>query len=122
MPRSGALALLAGLAALASCSTAAKSRSAEGSAASPAAGSGLATSPSPTSPSPTSPSPTSDARPNVVLILADDLGFECLGVNGGESYQTPCLDRMAAEGVRFTRCHSTPLCTPSRVQLMTGRY
>lgn len=75
-----------------------------------------------TSPSLTSPSPTSDARPNVVLILADDLGFECLGVNGGESYLTPCLDRMAAEGVRFTRCHSTPLCTPSRVQLMTGRY
>ncbi|MGB0333013.1 MAG: sulfatase-like hydrolase/transferase, partial [Planctomycetota bacterium] len=63
-----------------------------------------------------------DLRPNIVLILADDLGYECLGVNGGESYQTPRLDRMAAEGVRFTRCHSTPLCTPSRVQLMTGRY
>ena len=63
-----------------------------------------------------------DDRPNVVLILADDLGYECLGVNGGESYDTPRLDRMAAEGVRFTRCHSTPLCTPSRVQLMTGRY
>ncbi len=63
-----------------------------------------------------------DERPNIVLILADDLGFECLAVNGGESYETPRLDRMAAEGVRFTRCHSTPLCTPSRVQLMTGRY
>ena len=66
--------------------------------------------------------PGPDLRPNIVLILADDLGYECLGVNGGESYQTPRLDRMAAEGVRFTRCHSTPLCTPSRVQLMTGRY
>lgn len=66
--------------------------------------------------------PELDPRPNIVLILADDLGYECLGVNGGESYETPRLDRMAAEGMRFTRCHSTPLCTPSRVQLMTGRY
>lgn len=65
---------------------------------------------------------TLDERPNIVLILADDLGYECLNVNGGESYETPHLDRMAAEGVNFTRCHSTPLCTPSRVQLMTGRY
>lgn len=71
---------------------------------------------------PSVPQEDPDRRPNVVLILADDLGFECLGVNGGESYETPRLDRMAAEGVRFTRCHSTPLCTPSRVQLMTGRY
>lgn len=61
-------------------------------------------------------------RPNVVLILADDLGYECLGCYGGESYETPRLDEMAAEGVRFTDAHSLPLCTPSRLQLMTGRY
>ncbi|MFK7923893.1 MAG: DUF6807 family protein [Bacteroidia bacterium] len=61
-------------------------------------------------------------RPNIVLIMADDLGYETLAVNGGESYQTPNLDQMAREGMRFTNCYSTPLCTPSRVQLMTGKY
>jgi arylsulfatase A len=62
------------------------------------------------------------SRPNVVLILADDLGYECLGANGGTSYRTPHLDRLAVEGVRFERCYAQPLCTPSRVQLMTGHY
>jgi arylsulfatase A len=61
-------------------------------------------------------------RPNVVLILADDFGYECVRANGGTSYQTPNLDRLAAEGVRFTRCHAQPLCTPTRVQLLTGAY
>jgi arylsulfatase A len=62
------------------------------------------------------------ARPNVVLILADDFGYECVGANGGQSYKTPNLDRLAASGVRFERCHVQPLCTPTRVELMTGRY
>ena len=62
------------------------------------------------------------ARPNVVLIMADDFGYECVRSNGGESYQTPNLDRLAAEGMRFEHCHSQPLCTPTRVQLMTGKY
>jgi len=61
-------------------------------------------------------------RPNVVLILADDLGYECLGCYGGTSYKTPALDDLARTGVRFDRCYSQPLCTPSRVQLMTGKY
>jgi arylsulfatase A len=61
-------------------------------------------------------------RPNVVLIMADDFGYECLRANGGESYQTPNLDRLAANGIRFEHCHVQPLCTPTRVQLMTGRY
>ena len=61
-------------------------------------------------------------RKNVVLILADDLGYECLGANGGLSYQTPRLDGMAASGVRFTQAYAQPLCTPTRMQLMTGRY
>ncbi len=63
-----------------------------------------------------------EARPNVVLILADDFGYECVGANGGTSYRTPNLDRLAAEGARFTHCYSQPLCTPTRVQLMTGQY
>ncbi|MGE4003413.1 MAG: sulfatase-like hydrolase/transferase [Planctomycetaceae bacterium] len=65
-------------------------------------------------------SPTADARPNIVLIMADDLGYECIAANGGESYRTPVLDGLAAEGVRFEHCYSQPLCTPTRVKLMTG--
>ena len=59
-------------------------------------------------------------RPNIVLILADDLGYETLGCDGGESYKTPNLDALAAAGVRFDRCYVQPLCTPTRVGLMTG--
>lgn len=61
------------------------------------------------------------ARPNIVVFIADDLGYECVRANGGTSYQTPHLDRMAAEGMRFTHCYAQPLCTPSRVKLMTGK-
>jgi len=61
-------------------------------------------------------------RPNVILIMADDLGYECIGANGGTSYQTPVLDQLAANGMRFEHCHVQPLCTPTRVQLMTGIY
>jgi len=59
---------------------------------------------------------------NIVLIMADDFGYECVAANGGQSYQTPNLDRMAAEGIRFEHCYSQPLCTPSRVKIMTGLY
>lgn len=61
-------------------------------------------------------------RTNIILILADDLGYETITANGGTSYNTPVLDRLAAEGVRFTRCYAQPLCTPTRAQLMTGMY
>ncbi|MBI1353620.1 MAG: sulfatase-like hydrolase/transferase [Acidobacteria bacterium] len=61
------------------------------------------------------------ARPNVILILADDVGQECFGFSGSKQYSTPNLDRLADSGVRFTRAYSTPLCTPSRVNLMTGK-
>ena len=61
-------------------------------------------------------------RPNVVFILADDLGAECLGCYGSASYATPNLDALARGGVRFDNCYATPLCVPSRMQLMTGRY
>jgi arylsulfatase A len=61
------------------------------------------------------------SRPNIVLILADDLGYETIGANGGTSYRTPRLDQLAASGVRFEHCYVQPLCTPTRVQLMTGQ-
>jgi arylsulfatase A len=63
-----------------------------------------------------------DRKPNVVLIMADDFGYEAVTANGGESYQTPHLDRLAATGMRFEHCHVQPLCTPTRAQLMTGIY
>lgn len=66
--------------------------------------------------------PSSEVAPNIILIMADDLGYETLGCNGSQDYQTPNLDRLASEGMRFTHAYSTPLCTPTRVQLMTGKY
>lgn len=62
------------------------------------------------------------AQPNVVLIMADDMGYECISANGGTSYNTPVFERIAREGMRFTHCYSQPVCTPSRVKLMTGKY
>lgn len=66
--------------------------------------------------------PAATRPPNIVLILADDFGSECVTANGGQSYETPHLDRMAAAGMRFERCFVQPLCTPTRAQLMTGIY
>ncbi len=59
---------------------------------------------------------------NIILILSDDVGAETIGSYGGESYQTPQLDRLAADGIRFDYGHAQPLCTPSRVKVMTGQY
>lgn len=64
----------------------------------------------------------SEQRPNIILILSDDVGAETVGVYGGESYQTPRLDEMAAAGMRFEYAYAQPLCTPSRVKIMTGQY
>src|SRR5688500_5117132 len=63
-----------------------------------------------------------ERKPNLVLIMADDFGYKAVTANGGESYRTPSLDRLAAGGMRFEHCHVQPLCTPTRVQLMTGIY
>ncbi len=60
-------------------------------------------------------------RPNVVLIMADDIGVECFGCYGSNQYKTPRIDELAASGIRFNHCYSQPLCTPSRVQIMTGK-
>jgi arylsulfatase A len=61
-------------------------------------------------------------KPNIILIMADDMGYECLSTYGSTSYNTPVLDQLAAEGIQFNRCISQPLCTPSRVKIMTGQY
>jgi len=59
---------------------------------------------------------------NVLLVLADDLGAHDLGCDGGRYYDTPNLDRLAAEGMRFTRAYAAaPSCTPTRVALLTGQ-
>jgi arylsulfatase A-like enzyme len=63
------------------------------------------------------------ARPNIVVILADDLGYGDLSCYGNTRHKTPRLDRMAAEGVRFTNFYTPmPFCAPTRASLMTGRY
>ena len=63
------------------------------------------------------------ARPNIVFILADDLGYGDLGCYGCEDVQTPNLDRLATEGVRFTDYYANgAVCTPTRAAFMTGRY
>ena len=62
------------------------------------------------------------AKPNIVYILADDLGFAELGCNGSDRYKTPNIDALANSGVRFTRFYTVPLCGPSRALILTGRY
>jgi len=62
-------------------------------------------------------------KPNIIFILADDLGYGDLGCYGQKLIQTPCLDRMAAEGMRFTDFYAgSTVCAPSRCVLMTGRH
>ncbi|MEN8128413.1 MAG: sulfatase-like hydrolase/transferase [Planctomycetota bacterium] len=61
------------------------------------------------------------SKKNIVLIMADDVGYECFGCYGSNMYTTPHIDALAANGVRFTHCYAQPLCTPSRVKIMTGQ-
>ena len=63
--------------------------------------------------------PSSPARPNILLVLVDDMGFSDLGAFGSE-IQTPHLDALAHSGLRFTQFHTTPVCAPTRAELMTG--
>jgi arylsulfatase A-like enzyme len=63
------------------------------------------------------------AKPNIVFILADDLGWGDLSCYGRPDYKTPCIDRLAAEGVRLTDCYSgSATCSPTRISHLTGRY
>jgi len=64
-----------------------------------------------------------DERPNIILILIDDLGYGDLGCTGGSDVPTPNIDRLAAEGTRFTQFYvGSPICSPSRVTITTGQY
>jgi len=62
-------------------------------------------------------------RPNIVFIVADDLGWADLSVYGQTDYQTPHLDRLAEQGARFTQAYAnSAVCSATRFALMTGRY
>ncbi|MCI0745718.1 MAG: sulfatase-like hydrolase/transferase, partial [Verrucomicrobia subdivision 3 bacterium] len=62
-------------------------------------------------------------RPNIVVILADDLGYGDLGCYGHPKFKTPHLDQMAAQGARLTNFYAPcPFCAPTRTALLTGRY
>ena len=63
-----------------------------------------------------------DDKPNIVFILADDVADQALGCYGGTSYQTPRIDALSQAGIRFRHCYSMPVCHPSRIAIMTGRY
>lgn len=67
--------------------------------------------------------PETPQKPNIIFIMADDLGYGDLGSYGQKEIQTPHLDQMAAEGTRFTQCYAgSPVCAPSRSTLMTGQH
>ena len=69
------------------------------------------------------PEPTQNQRPNIVYIMADDLGYGDLSGYGRKEYSTPALDKLAGEGTRFTNAYAiAPVCTPTRVGLITGQY
>ena len=67
-------------------------------------------------------SAASHAKPNIIFILADDLGLDGVSCYGADKRKTPHIDQLAASGTRFETCYAAPLCGPSRSVLMTGRY
>jgi arylsulfatase A-like enzyme len=68
------------------------------------------------------PAQAADKKPNIVHIVADDLGWKDVGFNGCTDIQTPHLDALAAGGAKLTQFYVQPMCTPTRAALMTGRY
>src|SRR4051812_37696787 len=70
----------------------------------------------------TSASGANSNRPNILFILADDVGREVLGCYGGQSYKTPNIDRLAASGLKFEHAYVMPMCHPTRICIMTGLY
>ena len=63
-----------------------------------------------------------ESRPNVILVMTDDQGWAEVGFHGNTVLKTPNLDRFAAEGTELTNFYVSPMCTPTRSSLMTGRY
>jgi arylsulfatase A len=61
-------------------------------------------------------------KPNIILILADDLGIGNVSCYGADHFKTPRIDALAGGGIRFEHCYAQPLCGPSRAELLTGRY
>ena len=61
-------------------------------------------------------------KPNIIFILADDLGIGSLSSYAADNFKTPNIDKLAASGIRFEHCYASPLCGPSRAMLLTGRY
>ncbi|MCA9249470.1 MAG: sulfatase-like hydrolase/transferase, partial [Planctomycetales bacterium] len=64
---------------------------------------------------------SAEPKPNIILIMADDMGYSDIGCYGGD-IQTPHLDRMAAEGLRFTHFYNNAKCTTTRASLLSGMY
>lgn len=68
------------------------------------------------------PSETTASQPNFIIVFADDQGWGDLGVYGATDFETPRIDRMAREGMRFTDFYAQPVCGPSLTALLTGSY
>ena len=62
-----------------------------------------------------------EKKPNIIILLADDLGFGDVGYNGSD-IKTPHIDKIASEGARFNQFYACPMCSPTRAGLITGRY
>ena len=68
------------------------------------------------------PSQAADKKPNIVYIVADDLGWKDVGFNGATEIKTPNLDKLAAEGAKLAQFYVQPMCTPTRAALMAGAF
>lgn len=73
-------------------------------------------------PSPQPPPIWVGERPNIIIILADDVGYDAIACNGNGTFETPVIDQMARDGMRFTHVYSSPLCSPSRTAFVSGKY
>lgn len=62
------------------------------------------------------------SKPNLIFIMADDLGYTDVGCFGSKYYETPNIDRLASQGIRLTNYHHHQNCTPTRAALMSGQY
>ena len=61
-------------------------------------------------------------KPNIIIILTDDQGWGDLSINGNTNLSTPNIDRLASQGMMLNRFYVCPICSPTRAELMTGRY